>query len=1189
MERNGAYSPGTLVAVRNDQSRVGTVREVRTSSSGDFDYLVFFGIGQDVLISGRDLVPVNTSGGDLRLLEHEAFLARLGLSKIRNKLTDSLFSVQASRTHLEPYQFKPVLQFLANGRRRLILADEVGLGKTIEAGLILTELAARESIRRMLIVCPARLREKWRDELYSRFDQQFEILDANSAKSLASDFERYGNAFICKAIIGLETIRSKSVLERFQESFIDFDFAVIDEAPHLRNPTTLQSEAGHVVSERSSSFLMLTATPIQLDSSDLYQLFHTLDPGEFGSELEFDQLQEPNLIINETAKLLLENEPATVRKAAVALKQIESTTIRDRFLGDPTYHSIQDRLADTDRFSIPDLVSIQRDLRSINTLSDFIVRTTKRDVRLGGSHSVQRTPHIVDVSLSDGEKRLYESILKFARAEYLANNPSGRSSGFATVQRERQAASCLPAVAEYLGDWIKKADTKLGFEGVSDEEVATDDSGVPVNLNYSWSNDLKYEKARSDVLIALQDYSGSDVKLEALIKILEELKASSPNAKVILFSTFKRTLLYLKKQITATGTVDSDRVFHIDGDVDITLRPAITDRFKNTDGFSLLLMSEVGAEGLDYQFSDTLINYDLPWNPMRVEQRIGRLDRYGQESDRIRIYSFVLQETIEERVLARLYQRINIFEESIGDLAPILGQPLAELEKLVFSAELTGEELERRAEQVIVQIENEKHERDVLWESKDALFHQELLLQQEAVSMLETGKYLSPLELKCIVTEYIESSFPGSTVRSTRSDEVFTLTVSRTLTDFIQKNLGKFDATAKVKTELGIEFAPLKRIPLVFSGEAAQRRQAAKFINIRHPFAVEAIKFFETTLSHNPEKDVASLVSRTWDRDSVGDYSFFIYSMSSLGHEHQSKLIPIVLEADGHPNEQLEARLLEYLITADARSGSVPEVSEWDEKTNQAILRFSHLRDQHEAVVKQRNESMIDSQQASLEQTYRARIQRYAETMAQVRDPRITRMKSAQIENARDELGSRIDELESRRNVVVTGKLEIAGSIELVFDPKLRDGTRGLPSTMVKLAAPKNDSFAIKTATSTVPLSSQTVRDEESPQSPGSSTPSKRETQSSDETAATGSALDDALRYAQSLGLEILDRSQVGGSIWIVDEQHIARRLRNWGFSFAKNGGRVTKRRPAWYLDQQSLRSRSGGLQGLINKWTGRG
>ena len=146
----------------------------------------------------------------------------------------------------------------------------------------------------------------------------------------------------------------------------------------------------------------------------------------------------------------------------------------------------------------------------------------------------------------------------------------------------------------------------------------------------------------------------------------------------------------------------------IHGDVKREDRGAIIDAFRQSEGFGILLLSEVGSEGMDFQFCDTVINYDLPWNPMRVEQRIGRVDRYGQQSESVRVYSLVLNDTIEDRILKRLYERINVFVESIGDIETILGEQIQTLQRRIFSARLTIEEEEALLEANLLAIESRR-------------------------------------------------------------------------------------------------------------------------------------------------------------------------------------------------------------------------------------------------------------------------------------------------------------------------------------------------------------------------------------------------------------------------------------------------------------------------------------------------
>ena len=163
-------------------------------------------------------------------------------------------------------------------------------------------------MNRVLIVCPSMLRNKWRDEMLSRFDESFTILDSPALSTKLDDLERFGDSVEIKAIVGMETIRQKRFSDRIDELVSDyglgFNLVIVDEAHHMRNPGTLTNHVGYTLSEASDSLIMLSATPIQLHSSDLFNLFRILDEGQFQDFEDFESLREPNTFINEASALL---------------------------------------------------------------------------------------------------------------------------------------------------------------------------------------------------------------------------------------------------------------------------------------------------------------------------------------------------------------------------------------------------------------------------------------------------------------------------------------------------------------------------------------------------------------------------------------------------------------------------------------------------------------------------------------------------------------------------------------------------------------------------------------------------------------------------------------------------------------------------------------------------------------------
>jgi len=200
----------------------------------------------------------------------------------------------------------------------------------------------------------------------------------------------------------------------------------------------------------------------------------------------------------------------------------------------------------------------------------------------------------------------------------------------------------------------------------------------------------------------------------------------------------------------------------IAGDVSSTpTRPATDERalrmakFRDDPSVLVMISTEVGSEGLDFQFCSRLVNYDLPWNPMTLEQRIGRIDRYKQKEDVLQIFSIVVEGTIEERILARLYERINIFERSIGSLEEILGQVISDLRNEFFHGTLTPEEADRRAKQAEEAIEQARARTEELEREAENLFGHEEFIKAECQRVQDLGRYVTPQVIQSVLTGYL--------------------------------------------------------------------------------------------------------------------------------------------------------------------------------------------------------------------------------------------------------------------------------------------------------------------------------------------------------------------------------------------------------------------------------------------------
>lgn len=291
-----------MVRLRRDKSKGGVIYSEPLLTERGWQYEVFFSSDDRRFLIEADLtssVEMEVDeAGHIRFGNIDDLLRSLLLLKIRQPVAEFLYGVYASRTKFEVYQFKPALKFLGNPDQRLLIADEVGLGKTIEAGIIYLELHARLDLMRVLVVCPPALKLKWQDEMRSRFDENFTILESEHLNRLFDDYRRHGENTRLRGIVSLPLLRRRERAETIAEMGMHFDLVIIDEAHHCRNPTTLSHNIASVLSDNADAMLLLTATPLHLGNQDLFHLLNILDPGDFDYLESFEVRIVPNRYIN---------------------------------------------------------------------------------------------------------------------------------------------------------------------------------------------------------------------------------------------------------------------------------------------------------------------------------------------------------------------------------------------------------------------------------------------------------------------------------------------------------------------------------------------------------------------------------------------------------------------------------------------------------------------------------------------------------------------------------------------------------------------------------------------------------------------------------------------------------------------------------------------------------------------------
>lgn len=1001
------------VRLRADPSVGGIILEVLPHGPGGQQYQVFFSQDDQPFVAETDLLPHSQTVLGKHVIDYrnraDDLRREILLAKLRSSHGESLYSLRASRIEFQVYQFKPVLKFLRNPEQRLLIADEVGLGKTIEAGIIMTELQARLELDRVLVVCPAPLRAKWQDEMESRFDEDFQVMDVQALRRFFRDYRRHGEFTPLRGIISIELLRREEFIAQFAEDQVHFDLVVIDEAHHCRNPETNTNALATVLGDNADAMLLLTATPLNLGNQDLFHLLQILSPGEFDDLALFEERINPNRYINAAARLIEKRMP---RQALARLQQVEGTTEYTRFTKHPYYAEVK-TLLDCDTLPRERALQAQRLLLELNTLAHIFTRTRKREVV---RNAPLRDVHLVQFSFEQKEKAFYDAVIHFVRQHWYVTAQESWSVGFALVMRERQAASCIRAFSEQYVERMTRL--YLDPEDLDMAEGLVADGEDPNGLRFP-----KVVQEAAEQLSRLAKSLGpTDTKFDVFLTVLRDALSSEPEAKILLFSYFRATLEYLRQRLSRAGIPAA----LIHGGVPVRRRNEIIEDFRSSPHVRVLLSSEVGSEGIDLQFSHILFNYDLPWNPMKVEQRIGRIDRFGQHNPKITIYNFVAKDTVEDRIYARLYQRIRIFEESIGDLEAILGQAMRDLTRELYRKELTPEEELELADRAANTVLREQHDQLEFEKHRLEFMGQDAILQ-EIEEATQSGRYVSPEELLALVHSYLQSEFPDVILERNPEDETWCLHPTQQFAQSMKKFLGARQAQLPY-SDLLQRLQRQKPVPITFFDQVAYERKLVEFVTLRHPLARMARAYWQ----QKADGDCPVLTVHVRARvPSGGRFYFFVFALHTQAARPIEKLVPVVISADTWSIRPVVGEHFLRIVqeAEEVHAGQMEEIreDELQKARDLALWYMRQLRATTHDNTRRLNDALVSARLDAQKRTYDAKIRRVRGYLAKVTESRIRRMREAQLRNLEINYEAERAELKKRRDVRTTFSLRLAG------------------------------------------------------------------------------------------------------------------------------------------------------------------
>lgn len=535
------------------------------------------------------------------------------LSKIKNETAGGFLSSLASGIIPLPHQLHVLNRAMETNNIRYILADEVGLGKTIEAGMIIRELKSRGLVSRILVVCPTGLVTQWASEMQEKFHEKFQVIlpsDYDTIRRLTDNDDVYGQ--FDQVISPMDSIKpiekhagwSEEKIEKYNEERIysiinsGWDLIIIDEAHRVAGSSgeVARYKLGNLLAQASPYLLLLSATPHNGKTEPFLRLI---------------------------------------------------------------------RLLDADAF--PNAKSIVRE-----QVAPFLIRTEKREAidNNGNLLFKNRITHLVTISWDERnnlQRELYEMVSSYVAKTYnkaLRNRKKNMCLIFLLIIMQRMVTSSTAAIRQSLErrlNVLLEQRTCVGNLREEDLDELNIEDGVEDALEaISLDMELEIEELKQIISLAKQaQFQNQDAKVEPLLNEIDAILSEDRTQKVIIFTEFVATQTYLQELLVNRGYT----VTILNGGMSIDERNAAMQEFKTST--SIFISTDAGGEGLNLQFANIIINYDLPWNPMKIEQRCGRVDRIGQQRD-VHIYNFIVGETVENRVREVLEEKLSVILKEMG-------------------------------------------------------------------------------------------------------------------------------------------------------------------------------------------------------------------------------------------------------------------------------------------------------------------------------------------------------------------------------------------------------------------------------------------------------------------------------------------------------------------------------------------
>ena len=683
---------------------------------------------------------------------------------------DRFLSITSSQIEIEPYQIKAAHDILSSYDHRYLIGDEVGLGKTIEAGIVIEELVARDRADRVLIVSPAPLTTQWQDEMRDKFGRDYVVYDRGFVEATR---QAHPNKNVWEqedhVITSIDFAKQEDMLEPLKNT--EWDMAVFDEAHHLtarRKPDGVDKvqrfRVGEAVAENTDGLLFLTGTPHKGKSDQFYFMVDLLDPYRFTDE-----------------------------------------------------HDI-----------------------TPEKLDDLMIRRLKSDMveKDGTPMFPEKNIQSLPVDFTPQERELYENVTEYIREHYNVAKQEGRqATGFAMAIYQKRLVSSMHAIRKSLEKRVRTIQNDAIKEDISGEmqdlidQYSTDPASLTAKKKQEVEEELQRLTLSTDpervereleVVKDLREQAEEldvDSKAERLEKFVEGVLAEDLDEKILIFTEYTDTLEYLRDEV-----LNDHDIAQIHGDVDHDRRRAEQKKFE--EEANIMLATDAAQEGINLQFAHIMVNYDLPWNPNRIDQRMGRLHRYGQENT-VQIHNLFVRNTRENEILELLMDRVDQIESDLGMSSDVVGMILEDfdLEGTIMNAVHEDSSVEEVVEDIEEVVEEQK---EALETVENKFLIREHFDPQEIHDLIDESKEkaISESDIKTLLQEFFDEF--GGEIKGVRPGP------SREEGDAYRLEVPDVVAGGDVRNAYDM---------VTFTREVAVKNDEVDFLALDHPLVQSVIKY----------------------------------------------------------------------------------------------------------------------------------------------------------------------------------------------------------------------------------------------------------------------------------------------------------------------------------------------------------